>query len=245
MYRPRALAEKNEYRKRTYAMISIVVPILNEAPRLPALFDMLDAQPGDKQTILADGGSTDEARAVAGERALIVKSEPGRARQMNAGAALAEGETILFLHCDTRLPAGALREIEDVMRAGDVSGGGFLHSFDREDRFTRFISFSANTRTRMAKLFLGDQCIFIRREVFERMGGYAEMPVFEDWDLSRRMRDFGRMTIIETPVVTSGRRIDTWGKPKCFIIWWGLSILFALGVSSERLGRYYAHVRDS
>ena len=226
-------------------MISIVVPVLNEAPRLPAMFDMLDAQPGKKQIILADGGGTDDTRVVAEGRALIVESPPGRARQMNAGAAHAEGETILFLHCDTRLPPGGLRDIEDIMRAGDVAGGGFLHSFDREDRFSRFISFSANTRTRMAKLFFGDQCIFIRREAFERMGGYADMPVFEDWDLSRRMRGFGRTAIIETPVVTSGRRIEVWGKPKCLIIWWGLSILYALGVSAERLSRYYANVRDS
>lgn len=226
-------------------MISIVVPVLNEAPRLSPMFDMLDAQPGEKQIILADGGSTDGTRAVAGERALIVESEPGRARQMNAGAALAEGETILFLHCDTKLPPGAFRDIEDVMRADDVAGGGFLHSFDREDSFSRFISFSANARAKIAKRFLGDQCIFIRREVFERMGGYADMPLFEDWDLSRRMRAFGRAAVIETPVVTSGRRIDVWGKPKCLIIWWGLSILFALGVSAERLARYYAHVRDA
>ncbi len=226
-------------------MISIVVPVLNEAPRLPAMFDMLDAQPGEKQIILADGGGTDDTRVVAGGRALIVESQPGRARQMNAGAAHAEGETILFLHCDTKLPPGALRDIEEFMRAGDVAGGGFLHGFDREDRFSRFISFSANTRTKTAKLFFGDQCIFIRREVFERMGGYADMPLFEDWDLSRRMRAFGRTAVIETPVVTSGRRIEVWGKPKCLIIWWGLSILFALGVSAERLSRYYAHVRDA
>ena len=226
-------------------MISIVVPVLNEAPRLPAMFDMLDAQPGEKQVILADGGSADDTRAVADGRALIVESEPGRARQMNAGAALAEGETILFLHCDTELPPGAFREIAYVMRGGDVAGGGFLHSFDREDRFSRFISFSANMRAKIAKRFLGDQCIFIRREAFERMGGYADMPLFEDWDLSRRMRKFGRTAVIETPVVTSGRRIDVWGKPKCLIIWWGLSILFALGVSAERLARYYAHVRDA
>ena len=77
------------------------------------------------------------------------------------------------------------------------------------------------------------------------MGGYADMPLFEDWNLSRRMRAHGRVAVIETPVVTSGRRIDVWGKPKCLIIWWGLSILFALGVSAERLARYYAHVRDA
>ncbi len=224
-------------------MISIVVPVLNEAHHLRATLDALDAQAGEKQIILADGGSTDATRELARGRALLVESPPGRARQMNAGAARAEGETILFLHCDTRLPAGALTAVEHAMRAGDVSGGGFLHRFDRGDRFSRFISLSANTRARMCRRFFGDQCIFVRREVFERMGGYADVPLFEDWDLSRRMRAFGRLALIEKPAVTSGRRIEVWGKPRCLLIWWGLSILYVLGVSPARLARYYAHVR--
>lgn len=226
-------------------MISIVAPVLNEARRLPAMFGMLDAQPGEKQVILADGGSADDTAEVAQGRALLVRTAPGRARQMNAGAARARGETILFLHCDTQLPAGALGRIEEALRADGAAGGGFLHSFDRDDLFSRFISLSANARARASRLFFGDQCIFVRRDVFERMGGYADMPMFEDWDLSRRMRGFGRLALIEAPVVTSGRRIDVWGKPKCLALWWGLSILYALGVPAERLSRYYAHVRDA
>ena len=226
-------------------MISIVVPVLNEAPRLPALLDMLEAQPGEKQIILADGGSADGTRELAEGRALIAQSAPGRARQMNAGAAKARGETILFLHCDTRLPEGALAEIEALTRAGEAAGGGFLHSFDREDRFSRFISLIAGARTKATGILLGDQAIFVRRAVFERMGGYADMPVFEDWEFSRRMRAFGRVAVVERPVVTSGRRIDAWGKPRCLLIWWGLSLLYALGVPPERLARRYAHVRDA
>lgn len=226
-------------------MISIVAPVLNEAPRLPALLDMLEAQPGEKQIILADGGSADGTREAAEGRALVARSAPGRARQMNAGAARARGETILFLHCDTRLPEGALGEIEALMRGGEVAGGGFLHSFDRGDRFSRFVSFGANARTRLLKIFLGDQAVFVRREVFERMGGYADAPVFEDWEFSRRMRAFGRVAVIEKRVVTSGRRIDVWGKPKCLLLWWGLSLLYALGVPPEKLARCYPHVRDA
>lgn len=226
-------------------MISIVAPVLNEAPRLPALLDMLEAQPGEKQIILADGGSADGTRDAAEGRALVARSAPGRARQMNAGAARARGETILFLHCDTRLPEGALEEIEALMRAGEVAGGGFLHAFDRGDRFSRFVSFGANARTRLLKIFLGDQAIFVRREVFERMGGYADVPVFEDWEFSRRMRAFGRVAVIGRRVVTSGRRIDVWGKPRCLLLWWGLSLLYALGVPPEKLARRYPHVRDA
>ena len=106
-------------------MISIVVPVLNEAPRLPAMLDMLDAQPGEKQIILADGGSADDTRVVAEGRALVVESRAGpRAPDERRRSLGPEGETILFLHCDTRLPPGALRDVEDVMRAGDVAGGG-------------------------------------------------------------------------------------------------------------------------
>jgi len=224
-------------------MISVVVPVLNEAERLGPLFDALEAQATPCEIIVADGGSRDGTAELARRRARVVSAPPGRASQMNAGAAAARGDVLLFLHCDTRLPPGALRAIGDAAALPGAAGGGFIHRFDRDDWFARFISFSANARSRMTKLFFGDQAIFVRKEVFERMGGYAEMPLFEDWDLSARLRREGRVVIIETPIVTSARRIEVWGKKKCFTVWWGLSILYTLGVPAERLARFYGHVR--
>lgn len=224
-------------------MISIIVPVLNEAPRLDPFFAGLEIQEGDRELILADGGSRDATPEIAAGRARVVSSPPGRARQMNAGAEEAAGEILLFLHCDTELPPGGLRKIAEVMRDPNVAGGGFIHRFDLDDWFSRFISRSANVRSKRYRLFFGDQAIFIRREVFERMGGYAEMPLFEDWDLSMRMRREGAVALIEDPITTSGRRIEAWGRWKCFAVWWGLSILYALGVPAGRLARFYEHVR--
>jgi rSAM/selenodomain-associated transferase 2 len=224
-------------------MISIIVPVLNEADRLERFFERLGRQSGEWEVILADGGSRDASEKIAGRRARWVTSPPGRAPQMNAGAAAAVGDILLFLHCDTALPPGGLEMIEEAMRDENTAGGGFTHRFDRDDRFSRFISLTANTRARRWKLYFGDQAIFVRRRVFERLGGYAEMPLFEDWDLSARMRSEGSITLIEAPITTSARRIEVWGKRKCFTVWWGLSILYALGVRPEKLARYYEHIR--
>ncbi len=225
-------------------MISIIVPVLNEAERLEAFFERLGLQSGEREVILADGGSRDASEGIAAGRARWVSAPPGRALQMNAGAAAAGGDILLFLHCDTALPPGGLEMIEEAMRDENTAGGGFAHRFDRDDRFSRFISLTANTRARRWKLYFGDQAIFVRRRVFERLGGYAEMPLFEDWDLSARMRNTGgNIALIEAPITTSGRRIEVWGKRKCFAVWWGLSILYALGVRVERLARYYEHIR--
>lgn len=224
-------------------MISIVVPVLNEAERLGVFLDSLESQPGEPEVIVSDGGSRDGTAEIAGRSARLVSAPPGRASQMNAGAAAAKGEIILFLHCDTLLPPGALALIEEAMRDTAAVGGGFTHRFDRSDRFSRFISLSANVRSRVWKLFFGDQAIFVRRDVFENMGGYPALPLFEDWDFSARLRGAGNVVLIESPITTSGRRIEVWGKWRCFYLWWGLSILYALGVPPERLARFYGNVR--
>ncbi|MDA1000772.1 MAG: TIGR04283 family arsenosugar biosynthesis glycosyltransferase, partial [bacterium] len=185
----------------------------------------------------------DGTAELAARSARVVASPPGRARQMNAGAAAAGGDVILFLHCDTRLPEGALALVREALADPGVVGGGFCHRFDRDDAFSRFISLSANIRSRGWRLFFGDQAIFIRREAFEKLGGYPDLPLFEDWELSRKMRAAGRLALIETPIVTSTRRIDAWGKWRSLSIWWGLSILYVLGVPAARLARRYENVR--
>ncbi|MEE9275957.1 MAG: TIGR04283 family arsenosugar biosynthesis glycosyltransferase [bacterium] len=220
--------------------ISIVIPVLNDADRLGVLLDALE---GGREVVVADGGSRDDPAARAAGRARMVTSAPGRARQMNAGAAACGGDVLLFLHSDTRLPPGAFERIGEAMRDPGVAGGGFRHRFDGGGLFGRFISLSANARARGWGLFFGDQAIFVRREAFERLGGYGDLPLFEDWDLCRRMRRQGRMAFIPEPVTTSARRIEVWGKWRCFCVWWGLGILYALGVPADSLARHYADVR--
>jgi rSAM/selenodomain-associated transferase 2 len=229
-------------------MISIIIPVLNEAEGIGSFLDALKAQPGDFEIIVADGGSQDATTRIAAEKARLITSPPGRAAQMNQGVAVARGDILLFLHSDTVLPPGALSMIKEALREPEAGkpetiGGGFTHRFDRGDLFSRFISFSANTRSRWTNLLFGDQAIFVRREVFEKLGGYADMPLFEDWDFSERMREAGAVAIIQVPVTTSGRRIEVWGKWRCFAIWWGLSILYWSGVPAEKLVRFYENVR--
>ena len=204
-------------------MISIVIPVLNERERLRAFLRELEGLEGEREIIVADGGSRDGTP--------------------EAVAPPVRGEVILFLHCDTRLPAGALALIGEALRDPAAAGGGFRHRFDREGGFNRFISWSANTRTRLWSTFFGDQAIFVRRSAFERIGGYAGLPLFEDWELCTRLKREGRLVCIPAPVITSARRIEAWGRWKCFKLWWGLSILYALGVPAERLARFYPHVR--
>lgn len=229
-------------------MISIVVPALNEAEGIGPFLDTLKTQPGEFEIIVSDGGSRDATAQIAAEKARLVTSPPGRAAQMNQGAAAARGDILLFLHSDTLLPPGALSMIEEALREPEAGkpetvGGGFTHRFDRNDLFSRFISFSANTRSRWTNLLFGDQAIFVRHTVFKKLGGYADIPLFEDWDFSERMRETGAVEILPARVTTSGRRIEVWGKWRCFAIWWGLSILYWAGVPAEKLVRFYEHVR--
>ncbi|MBT3352159.1 MAG: glycosyltransferase family 2 protein [Nitrospinaceae bacterium] len=229
-------------------MISIVIPALNEAEGIGPFLDALSEQAGVFEIIVSDGGSWDATPQIAADKARLITSPPGRAAQMNQGAAAAKGDILLFLHSDTLLPPGALSLIEKTLIESPTGepktvGGGFTHRFDRNDLFSRFISFSANTRSQWTNLLFGDQAIFVRRSVFKKMGGYADMPLFEDWDFSDRMREAGGISILPASVTTSGRRIKVWGKWRCFVIWWGLSILYWMGVPATRLVRFYEHVR--
>jgi len=224
-------------------VISIIVPVLNEAKAIASLIADVEGQPGAKELIVVDGGSTDGTAEMLDGRGRLMRSGPGRAKQMNLGASAAKGDILLFLHCDTRLPPGALARIQEAMRDPKVAGGAFTHRFDKDGWYSRFISLSANTRGRLFKLFLGDQAIFVRRETFRAVGGYRELPIFEDLDLSSRLRAAGRLTMLDDAIRTSARRIERWGKGKSFQIWWGLSALYMLGVPPSKLSRYYNDVR--
>lgn len=224
-------------------MISIIVPVLNEAKHLGPFLDELKSQAGNYEVILADGGSEDATIEICRGRAKITVSSAGRGIQMNAGAAKAKGDIFLFLHCDTRLPSEGLILIKQAMRDPATAGGGFIHRFDQDNWFNKFISLSANIRSRRWGLLFGDQAIFTRREVFEELGGYPEIPLFEDWSFSAKMHNVGKIALIQKPITTSGRRIEVWGKWRCFLLWWGLSALYAVGLPPEKLARFYRHVR--
>lgn len=188
-----------------------------------------------------DGGSRDATPVVAARfpRARLLESPRGRARQMNAGAGTARGEVLLFLHADTRLPDGALAAVEAAIKDPGVVGGRFDVSFDNARAVFRMIAWFMNLRSRWSGISTGDQAIFVRRDVFEAMDGYREMPLMEDVELCRRLKRRGRQVALRLSVTTSARKWEREGALRTVLLMWALRFLYAAGVSPERLHRWY------
>jgi rSAM/selenodomain-associated transferase 2 len=222
-------------------MISIVIPVLDEAGSLPILLAALAAETERHEVIVVDGGSSDgsvELARCAG--ALVLKAVRGRGSQLARGASAVGGDTILFLHADTRFPRGGLAALRAALAdAPEAIGGNFRLLFDGADRFSRWLEgFYAWIRAR--GFYYGDSGIFIRRTALDALGGVRPVPVMEDYDLVRRMARAGRtICVIEPPLTTSSRRFT--GRRPVAIVWgwlW-LHLLFHLGVSPDRLSAIY------
>jgi rSAM/selenodomain-associated transferase 2 len=222
-------------------VISIVVPVLDEARNLERLLPALRDLAPDAEVVIVDGGSRDDTESVLARwpRARIVSSPRGRARQMNAGAARSAGEVILFLHADTRLPAGFADVIEHALDDERVVGGRFDVAFDNPAWPFRMIAAMMNLRSRLSGIFTGDQAIFVRRAAFEVLGGYPEIPLMEDIALTRRLRRLGRVACLRRRVTTSARKWERDGIARTIGLMWMLRFLYFCGVSPERLHRWY------
>lgn len=193
-------------------VISIIVPVLNEARVLAQSLGELLEQQGRFEVVVVDGGSTDGSREavrqIAGVRCM--DSPRGRGAQMNAGAAAAQGELLLFLHVDTRLPAGAIAALEAAV-AGGLDAGAFRHSFAAADWRLRFISAGHNLQCRLTRIYYGDHAIFVTREVFDRVGGFPEVPLLEDVMFCQRLRKVTRAGLLPQAVTTDARRFRQHG----------------------------------
>ena len=223
------------------AQISVIIPTLNEGQGLARF---LDALPANLEIIVADGGSRDDTVSVAEQCGVqVVGSAAGRAGQMNAGAALANGEILLFLHADTALPAGAVDAVSDACANARVAGGCFHLGIDSTDPFLHLVADGANLRTRLTGVFYGDQAVWVRRAVFAKMGGFPDLPIMEDYAFSRRLRRHGKVVFLPGRVCTSARRWER--ENPLFVTFrnWALAALFVVGVSPARLARWYRQVR--
>jgi len=223
--------------------LSLVIPVLNEAENISrniAHVRELNAD-GTAEIIVVDGdpqGSTTSAISAEGVRTAI--AEKGRARQMNHGAALATGDVILFLHADTRMPSNAFPLIRSTMSDKRCVGGAFDLGFDTKRAIFRITEMYVFLRTRLTKVPFGDQAIFIRREYFEKIGGYRDIPIMEDVELMRRIRKRAdTIRIIPFKVRTSVRRYEQEGILSCTLRNWFLQIAYALGMPPERLVKWY------
>lgn len=206
---------------RRTAMISVIVPALNEEARIGVVLAALLAQrPGE--VLVVDGGSRDAtvaiAEAVAGVR--VLHAARGRARQMNAGAAAASGEWLLFLHADTLLPPQALARIAAL--PADVRAGAFRHRFSGDDWRLRLISRLDNLRTRLTRIAFGDQAIFVRRALFDELGGYPACEVMEDVAFGERLRAVTTPLLLADEAITDARKFEQMG------VWTSLARVGAL-----------------
>jgi rSAM/selenodomain-associated transferase 2 len=225
--------------------ISVIIPTLNEQETIRATLDRLST-PVFSEVLVVDGGSRDDtlrAVAAAAPQARIITSHRGRAQQMNAGAAAATGEILLFLHADTLLPATAADDIQTAFRNSAIVGGRFDARLERDQGLLWVVCRLMSWRSRLSGIATGDQAIFVRREVFERIGKFPDIPIMEDIAFSARLKRAGRITALRSCVVTSSRRWERRGPVQTILLMWGLRLLFFLGVKPERLSRLYADVR--
>ncbi len=219
--------------------LSVVIPTLNESEFLPAALDSLRKGRG-VEVIVADGGSSDGTRSLATRRgARVVRSRPGRAVQMNAGAARARGELLLFLHADTRLPPGWDLTVRRILSEPGVAAGAFpLAVAERGPKFRRYAAW-ANRRARWLGLPYGDQALFLTAETFHRLGGFKPWPLLEDLDLVRRVRQAGAIRLGLAPVVTSARRWQAAGLVRTFLVHQAILAGYWLGWPVSRLARWH------
>ena len=237
------------WRKLPRAEISVIIPTRNEEQALPGTFHNLLGQEGNFEVILVDGGSSDGTYEIAerwrevfrgsGRRLVVRVSEPGRAVQMNLGAEEAEGDVFLFLHADTQLPSSAQKNIRSALEEPRCVGGRFDISLDGEEWIYRLIGKLISLRSRMTRVATGDQAIFVRRKIFEDIGGFPDIPLMEDIAFSRVLKSKGSVACLKNKVVTSARRWKNEGIWRTILKMWALRLSFLAGISPLRLKRFY------
>ncbi|MGZ8426976.1 MAG: TIGR04283 family arsenosugar biosynthesis glycosyltransferase [Candidatus Binatia bacterium] len=223
--------------------ISVIVPVLNEEKSIAATLQAL-AHLQPHETIVVDGGSQDRTAEIAAECGVkVILSERGRARQMNRGARQASGEVLLFLHADTRLPPTAFSDIAGPMGDPRYVGGRFDVELDGKHWMLPLVGRLISYRSRLSKVATGDQALFVRRAVFQRMGGFADIPLMEDIAFCRRLKGLGEVACLRSRVVTSARRWEVDGVWRTIFRMWTLKLLYLTGVSPARLKQFYADTR--
>ncbi len=220
-------------------MISVIIPVYNEAAHLPATLAAVKAAPEPHEVIVVDASSNDDTPSLAAScgAQLLSCVRRQRASQMNIGARHSTGDTFLFLHADTLLPPSALMKVNQVLRDPQVVGGAFARRFQSSSIFLRLTCMLAEMRSRCAGWFLGDQAMFVRRKVFEELGGFRDLDLFEDLDFARRLRTRGQVVTLRPPVFSSGRRFERLGPIPTTCADFFLTVDYICGIEPNLLAK--------
>lgn len=221
--------------------VSVIVPVLNEARAMAELGKNAAQNLGrSTEVLVVDGGSTDETPSIARSAGLsVMLAAPGRARQMNAGAAASSGDVLVFLHVDTRLPEDAIELINDALRDGAKCWGRFDVRISGRPIMLRVVALMMNLRSRWTGIATGDQAMFVKRAAFEAVGGFPDQLLMEDVELSKRLLKISRPACIARKAITSGRRWETRGVWRTILLMWRLRWAYAHGARPEDLARSY------
>ncbi len=252
---------------------SIIMPVLNEEAVLEQQLSYLTRQCAhiDCELLIVDGGSNDRTTEIARRYGQVISSPRGRAIQMNAGAAAAMGEILIFLHADTLLPDDAFQAIEQALTSPPVVGtsppvvgtsppvvgtsppvvgtsppvvgGAFQICFNCDQWPYRLVAFTTNLRSRVRKVFTGDQAYFVRATSFNAIGGFPDQPLMEDLEIITRLRTIGKVVLLPQYVTTSARRHEKIGLIRTVLFMWYLRTLYKFGTSPVELQRKYIDVR--
>jgi rSAM/selenodomain-associated transferase 2 len=225
--------------------LSVVIPCWRDAAALGRVLPMLQTLPGIGEIIVADATESDECRALARAAGCVVAHcpRPSRGAQMNAGAELARGDVLLFHHADSDLNAGHVANLHAAMRDPALLGGGFYRHFDARHPHLRRLEKWGRRLNDWGGTIFGDQSIFVRRAHFEKLGGFADIPLMEDVEFSKRLRRSGRTRLLDPPMQSSARRFTRRGPWRTTLTNGVLLTLYHLGVSPTRLHRIYYAAR--
>jgi rSAM/selenodomain-associated transferase 2 len=218
--------------------------MLNEERAIAATLAAIRVGAPAAEIIVVDGGSSDRSVEIARSQCdRLIEGERGRAWQMNAGARVSSGDALAFVHADTIVPATFARDVDFALGARGVAGGRFDLAFDIRGSTFDVVAAMINLRSRVMRSATGDQAIFVRREVFDHLRGYADIELCEDVDFVRRMRRIGRLVCPRSRVVTSARRWQRDGFVRTILRMWLIKTLFLAGASPAWLKRHYADTR--
>lgn len=225
--------------------LSVIIPALNEEKNIVRLINYINNENVKAEIIVSDGNSNDNtAAAASAEGAKVISGKQNRGIQLNRGAQIASAPILLFLHADSQLEKGALNLLVKKMNEEkDKIGGCFHLEIASQDKLLKLISWTSNLRAKYLNLIFGDQGIFIRKDYFNKIGGFPEIELMEDWEFSKKMAACGKLLYLDKKIFTSARRWEKNGVLKTVIFMYKIKILYILGVEPKKLKKIYKDVR--